>query len=312
MHLGNYVGAVRNWVHQQDQDSIFCLVDLHAMTIPYDVNEFRQNVNELSTLLLACGLDPSKCTYFRQSDVIEHAELTWILNCVTTFGELSRQTQFKSKADEQKSVTVGLFDYPVLMAADILLYGTNQVPVGEDQKQHVELARDVAIRFNNRFGKTFVVPEPTMPPVGARVKDLQNPAAKMSKSEDSPNGTVRILDNPKQIEKKFKSAVTDSETTVRFDPENKPGVSNLLEIYSVATGKSIAEAEAHFSSGGYGHLKVQTAEAVIEMLKPIQQRYEDLKANPDEVRRLMNQGAERARSIASPMMEKVRAAVGLR
>lgn len=312
MHLGNYLGAVRRWAAQQSEvESIFCLVDLHGMTIPYDVEEFRRNSFQLAALLLACGLDPQKSTFFLQSDVREHTELCWTLNCVTTFGELGRQTQFKSKADEQKSVSVGLFDYPVLMAADILLYNTTHVPVGEDQKQHVELARDLAIRFNSRFGKIFVVPEPTLPAVGARIKDLQNPSAKMSKSEVSPAGTIGILDTPEQILKKFKSAVTDSETTVRFDVEAKPGVSNLLEIYSLATGKSIADAEKHFSGGGYGHLKIQTAEAVIEMLKPITEKYKQLSANPDEISRQMKLGADRARGIAAPIMAKVRDAVGL-
>jgi tryptophanyl-tRNA synthetase len=312
MHIGNYIGAVRRWVAEQEKgEAIYCVVDLHAMTIQYDVKEFRRLSRRLTTLLLACGLDPEKCIYFVQSHVPEHTELSWILNCVATFGELRRQTQFKSKAEGQESVSVGLFDYPVLMVADILLYNTTQVPVGEDQKQHVELARDVAIRFNQRFGETFVVPEPVLPTVGARVRDLQNPAAKMSKSEESPMGTVLIFDEPAKIKKKFKSAVTDSETSVRYDPENKPGVSNMLEIFSVATGKTVQEAEDHFAGGGYGALKSQLADAVIEMLRPIQERYRELEANPDEVDRLMALGAERARDIARPAMERVRHAVGL-
>lgn len=312
MHLGNYIGAVSRWVAEQDKgEAIYCVVDLHAMTIPYDVKEFRKLSRRLTTLLLACGLDPEKCIYFVQGHVREHTELAWILNCNATMGELRRQTQFKSKAEGQESVSVGLFDYPVLMAADILLYNTNQVPVGEDQRQHVELARDIAIRFNQRFGQTFVVPEAVLPTVGARVKDLQNPAAKMSKSEESPMGTVLLLEEPSKIKKKFKSAVTDSETSVRYDPENKPGVSNLLEIFSVAAGKTIPECEEHFAGGGYGALKTQLADAVVEMLRPIQERYRELEANPDEVDRLMARGAERAREIAAPMMDRVRRAVGL-
>jgi tryptophanyl-tRNA synthetase len=312
MHIGNYIGAVSRWVADQEQgEAIYCMVDLHAMTVPYDVKDFRRLSRQLTTLLLACGLDPEKCIYFVQSHVSEHAELAWILNCVATMGELRRQTQFKSKAEGQESVTVGLFDYPVLMAADILLYNTNQVPVGEDQRQHVELARDIAIRFNQRFGETFVVPEAVLPRVGARVKDLQNPAAKMSKSEESPMGTVLLLDEPSKIKKKFKTAVTDSQTVVRYDPENKPGVSNLLEIFSIATGKTIPECEDHFSGGGYGALKTQLADAVVEMLRPIQERYRELDANPDEVDRLMARGAERAREIAVPALERARCAAGL-
>lgn len=312
MHLGNYIGAVRRWAAEQESgETLYCVVDLHAMTIPYDVKEFRLRTRQLTTLLLACGLDPEKCIYFVQSHVPEHTELTWILNCVATIGELRRQTQFKAKAEGQESVSVGLFDYPVLMAADILLYDTRQVPVGEDQRQHVELARDLAIRFNQRFGETFVVPEATLPAVGARVKDLQNPTAKMSKSEDSPMGTVLLFDEPSRIKKKFKSAVTDSETVVRYDVENKPGVSNLLEIFSVATGKTIQQCEDHFAGKGYGALKTELADAVVEMLRPIQERYRALEANPDEVDRLMALGAERAREIARPKMEQVRQAVGL-
>jgi tryptophanyl-tRNA synthetase len=312
MHIGNYIGAVRRWVAEQEAgEALYCVVDLHAMTIPYDVKEFRKRSRQLTTLLLACGLDPEKCVYFVQSHVPEHAELTWVLNCVATMGELRRQTQFKSKAGGQESVSVGLFDYPVLMAADILLYNTDQVPVGEDQRQHVELARDVAIRFNQRFGRTFVVPEAVLPKVGARIKDLQNPAVKMSKSEDSPMGTVLLLEEPSKIKKKFKAAVTDSETSVRYDPQEKPGVSNLLEIFSVATGKTIQECEDHFAGCGYGALKTQLADAVVEMLRPIQERYRELDANPEEVDRLMARGAERAREIAAPAMERVRRAVGL-
>ncbi len=313
MHLGNYLGAVRRWVAEQNGlDTIYCMVDLHAMTVEYEVDDFRARSRELSALLLASGLDPEKCMFFTQSHVPEHSELCWMLNCVTTFGELSRQTQFKSKAEKQKSVYVGLFDYPVLMAADILLYSAERVPVGDDQRQHVELARDVAERFNRRFGDVFTLPQATFPKVGARVKDLQDPSAKMSKSEKSPLGTVRMLDTPKQIAKKIKSAVTDSETVIAYDVETKPGVSNLLEIFSCAAGMRIEDAAAHFDGKQYGHLKVETAEAVVEMLRPVQERYAELIREPAEIDRLMAIGAKRAREVAAPMMEQVRRAMGLR
>jgi len=312
MHLGNYVGAVRRWVAEQDDhDAIHCVVDLHAMTVPYDVAEFTAATRELATLLLAAGLDPERCTLFVQSHVFAHTELTWILNCVATFGELRRQTQFKEKGQGQESVTAGLFDYPVLMAADILLYDTDEVPVGDDQRQHVELTRDVAIRFNSRFGETFVVPKATIQEVGARVMDLQTPTAKMSKSVDSPQGTVLVLDPPTVISKKLKAAVTDSGTEVRHDPAEKPGVSNLLELHAVATDRTIAEVEKEFAGAGYGALKGAVADAVIEFLRPVRERYEVLAADPAEVDRQLGVGAEKARAIAGPVLERVRRAVGL-
>ncbi len=234
MHLGNYVGAVRRWVDDQDRaDAIYCVVDLHAMTVPYEPEELRSESRRLAMILLAAGLDPQRCTLFVQSHVPLVTELTWILNGVATDGELRRMTQYKEKGQGQESVSAGLYDYPVLMAADILLYDTDEVPVGEDQTQHVELARNVAIRFNHRFGDgTLVVPKATIPPVGARIKDLQHPEAKMSKSVESPQGTILVLDSEKAITKKVKSAVTDSGSEVRFDPEEKPGVSNLLALYA--------------------------------------------------------------------------------
>ena len=310
MHLGNFAGAVKRWVDQQD-DGIFCVVDLHAMTLPYDPAELRTKTTRLGALLLAAGLDPQRCTLFVQSHVPVVTELTWILNCVATVGELRRMTQFKEKGGGQESVSAGVLDYPVLMAADIVLYDTDEVPVGEDQTQHVELARDIAIRFNHRFGDTLVVPKATIPPVGARIKDLQHPTAKMSKSADSPQGTILVLDEPKAISKKVKSAVTDSDTAVRFDVEAKPGVSNLLSLLSVATGRPIPDLEAEYGSSGYGTFKGAVAEALVEFLRPTRERYDELVRDPAELGRLLAVGAARAAEIAESTMTRVRAATGL-
>lgn len=310
MHLGNYVGAVRRWVDQQD-DGIFCVVDLHAMTVPYEPAEFTASTRRLAALLFAAGLDPQRCILFVQSHVPVVTELTWILNCVATDGELRRMTQYKEKSRGQESVSVGLLDYPVLMAADILLYDTDEVPVGEDQIQHVELTRDLAIRFNHRFGDTLIVPKATVPPVGARIKDLQNPTAKMSKSVESPQGTVLVLDDPKVITKKVKSAVTDSETEVRFDVETKPGVSNLLALLSVATGRPIPDLEAEYGSSGYGTFKGAVAEALVEFLRPTRERYDALAADPAELDRLLAVGAGRAQDLADATLARVRTATGL-
>lgn len=310
MHLGNFVGAVKRWVDDQD-DGIFCVVDLHAMTVPYEPAELTAETRRLAALLLAAGLDPQRCILFVQSHVPMVAELTWILNCVATVGELRRMTQFKEKGHGQESVSAGLLDYPVLMAADILLYDTDEVPVGEDQVQHVELTRDVAIRFNHRFGDTLVVPEATVPPVGARIKDLQQPTAKMSKSVDSPQGTILVLDDASAITKKVKSAVTDSETEVRFDADAKPGVSNLLSLLSVATGRAIPDLEAEYGTTGYGTFKGAVADALVEYLRPTRERYEELAADPGELERLLAVGAARAQEIADATMARVRAATGL-
>ena len=310
MHLGNYAGAVKRWVDDQD-DGIFCVVDLHAMTLPYDPADLTAETARLGALLVAAGLDPARCILFVQSHVPLVTELTWVLNCVATVGELRRMTQFKDKGAGQESVTAGLLDYPVLMAADILLYDTDLVPVGEDQVQHVELTRDVAIRFNHRFGDTLVVPKATVPPVGARIKDLQNPAAKMSKSADSPQGTVLVLDDPRTITKKVKSAVTDSDTAVRFDPEAKPGVSNLLTLLSVATGRPIPELEVEHGTSGYGTFKGAVAEALVEYLRPTRERYDELAADPAELGRLLAAGAGRATELAAATMARVRNATGL-
>jgi tryptophanyl-tRNA synthetase len=311
MHLGNFVGAVTRWVADQDRaDALFCVVDLHAMTLPYVPAELTEQTRRLAALLLASGLDPERCTLFVQSHVPLVTELTWILNCVATVGELRRMTQFKEKGKGQESVSAGLFDYPVLMASDILLYDTDEVPVGEDQTQHVELARDVALRFNHRFGDTLVVPKATIPPVGARVKDLQDPTAKMSKSVSSPQGTILVLDEPKAITKKIRSAVTDSGSEVRYDPETKPGISNLLALYATATGRSVAQCETELAGSQYGAFKAAVADAVVEMLRPVRERYAELEADPDAVDRALARGAAKAEVLAAATMTRVRAATG--
>jgi tryptophanyl-tRNA synthetase len=312
MHLGNYLGAVRRWVSDQHRyDAFHCVVDLHAMTAPYDRHAFAGATRETATMLLAAGLDPDRCTLFVQSHVSAHAQLAWILNCVATVGELRRMTQFKEKSEGQESVSAGLFDYPVLQVADIVLYDTDEVPIGEDQRQHLELARDVAIRFNNRFGETLVVPKATFPAIGARVMDLQLPTNKMSKSADSPQGTLLLLDPPETITKKIKSAVTDSGTEVRYDPVEKPGISNLLEIYAAAADVPVAKAEAEFDGQGYGAFKGAVADAVVELLAPVRARHDELGTDPAEVDRQLALGAAKAHAIADPVLERVRRAAGL-
>jgi tryptophanyl-tRNA synthetase len=312
MHLGNYLGAVRQWVDAQgDNDAIYCVVDLHAITMPFDASTLADRTRRTATLLLAAGLDPARCTLFVQSHVPAHTELTWMLNCVASFGELRRMTQFKEKSEGQESVSVGVFDYPVLQAADILAYDTDLVPVGDDQRQHIELARDLAIRFNHRFGDTFAVPEHAVPRVGARVMDLQEPTSKMSKSSDTSSGFIALLDDPKVITKRVKSAVTDSETEVRFDPARKPGVSNLLQILAATTGRSIPDLESEYASAGYGQLKTAVAEAVVEFLRPLQERYATLAADPGEVDAQLAVGAEKAEAVATKVLERVRRATGL-
>jgi tryptophanyl-tRNA synthetase len=320
IQLGNYLGAIRRWVEVQPpagspaalaDEAIFCVVDLHAMTMPWDPAELTRLSRHVATMLLAAGLGGDRSLLFVQSHVRAHTELTWILNCVASFGELRRQTQFKDKVDQQEALTVGFFDYPVLMASDILLYDTVEVPVGEDQRQHVELARDIAIRFNHNYGDTFVVPKATLPTVAARVMDLQNPTKKMSKSDDAAQGCVMVLDPPKTIEKKIKSAVTDSGSEIRHDRDEKPGVSNLIEIYAAATGASIPDVEREFDGKQYGAFKVAVAEAVVEMLRPLQQRYDELAADPAEVDRHLAHGAARAAAIAEPILQRAIAATGL-
>ncbi len=309
-HLGNYLGAFRNWVAaQHDNDAYFCVVDLHALTLEIDPAELRRRTLESAVLLLAVGLDPEVVTLFVQSHVPEHTRLAWLLECTASYGELSRMTQFKEKSAGSESVRAGLFTYPVLMAADILLYQVDEVPVGDDQRQHLELTRDLAIRFNRRYGETFRVPRASIPAVGARVMDLQHPESKMSKSVDSPLGTVRILDEPAVIERKIKRAVTDPGTTVEHDRERKPGVSNLLELLSAATGVPPAEVAARYHA--YGPLKQDVADAVVAMLSPVRQRAAELQSDLGEVERILAAGAARAHEVASATYARAAEAVGL-
>jgi tryptophanyl-tRNA synthetase len=290
------------------------VVDLHAMTMDHEADGFPDRTLWKATELMAAGLEPERCLLFIQSHVPEHTELAWVLNCVATVGELRRMTQFKDKADKgggQESVSAGLFDYPVLMAADIALYDTDLVPVGDDQRQHLELTRDVVGRFNHRFGDTLVVPEAAIPKVGARVMDLQNPTAKMSKSESSPMGAVLMVDPAEVVAKKIRSAVTDSGRDVRYDRAEKPGISNLLDILSAVTGRAIPDLEAEYADAGYGAFKSAVADAVVDLLAPVRERYETLVADPGEVRANLSRGAKKAQAIAVPVMERVRRAVGL-
>ena len=310
LHLGNLLGAILNWTRMQHlDDSIFCIVDLHALTLRPEPERLHADTVRLAQTLIAIGLDPAVCTLFVQSHVTQHVELSWIMECTASFGELNRMTQFKDKSSRADFISAGLFTYPTLQAADILLYDTDLVPVGDDQRQHVELTRDLAERFNSRYGDTFVVPEHVIPPAGARVMDLQAPDAKMSKSTGEAPGLIWIHDDPAVIEKKFKRAVTDSDGEVRFDLADKPGVSNLLSILGAATDadpESLAEKYHQ-----YGPLKADAAAAVIALLEPIQARFAQLQSDPDETRRLLALGAEKARAIAVPVAERVRTAVGL-
>jgi tryptophanyl-tRNA synthetase len=311
LHLGNYLGALKRFVDDQSDadDALFCIVDLHALTIPKDPAALRSNTIQTANLYLAAGLDPEVSTLFVQSHVAEHAELAWLMECTVSFGELSRMTQFKEKADAQQFVSAGLFTYPALMAADIVLYDTDRVPVGDDQRQHLEITRDIAIRFNSRYGDTFVVPEAAIPKAAARVMDLQNPTSKMSKSVESPQGTVSMLDPPDVIERKIKRAVTDTDTEVRYDPAEKPGVSNLLSILAAATGETIEALAGRYTQ--YGPLKADTAAAVVEVLRPVQDRYRELEADPGTTAAILERGAERARSVAVKTLARARDAVGL-
>ena len=308
--LGSYMGALKNWVALQDEyDCLYCIVDMHAITVrqvPADLR--RRSVAQLAQYI-ACGLDPEKNIMFIQSHVPQHAELSWVLGCYTQFGELSRMTQFKDKAKKHAdNITAGLFTYPVLMAADILLYQSDLVPVGDDQRQHVELCRNIATRFNNWFPDTFTLPEAFVPKMGARIMSLGQPENKMSKSE--PDGCVFLMDKPEDIMRKFKRAVTDCETAVRFDQENKPGISNLLTIYCAATGKTMAEAEAEFADQGYGVLKPAVGEAVVELLRPIQEEANRLMADKAYLESVYQKGAERASALANRTLRKVYKKVG--
>src|SRR5882672_3833240 len=310
VHLGNYLGALRNWVAlQHEYESIFCIVNLHAITLPQDPKLLAEKTRELARIYLAVGLDPNISTIFIQSDVSEHAELTWILNCVARISELERMTQFKDKARKQReNVGVGLFDYPVLMAADILLYQTDLVPVGEDQKQHLELTRDLAIRFNRDYGETFRIPEPFIPKVGARIMSLSDPTNKMSKSDEDVNGCVRLLDDADSIQRKFKRAVTDSGTAIKFDPA-RPAITNLLTIFQLLTGQTPEQIEDHFAAKGYAQLKQELADATIEFLEPLQQRVRAI--DDDELTAILEQGAAKARGIAGVTLQKVKELMGI-
>jgi tryptophanyl-tRNA synthetase len=311
-HLGNYLGAIRNWVAQQDQyDNVFCIVDLHALSLPTTRETLHNNIIGLANVLLAAGLDPEKSIIFVQSDVREHAELCWLLSSVTQFGELRRMTQFKDKAggkDEQ--VSAALFTYPILQAADILLYDTNFVPVGEDQKQHIELTRDIAARFNARYGETFVLPMPDIKATGARVMSLEDPTRKMSKSDANPNAAIALTDNADTIRRKIRRAVTDSGSEVSASPD-KPALTNLLTIHSLLSGETVPEIEARFSGQGYGAFKNELADIVIASLEPIQTRLAELDSNPDLAKAILQDGADRARARAATKMAEVRDRIGI-
>jgi tryptophanyl-tRNA synthetase len=309
-HVGNYFGAFRQWVaDQRTADSFFCVVDLHALTSDHDPAQLRRRTLETASWLFATGLDPDVCTVFIQSHVQEHTELSWLLECTATFGELRRMTQFKEKGAGSESVRAGLFTYPVLMAADILLYDTHKVPVGDDQRQHLELARDLAIRFNSRYGETFVVPEAEVPKVAARVMDLQHPGRKMSKSVASPLGTLDLIDEPEMIRQKIRKAVTDTDGEVRYDPEKKPGLANLLELFAAASSRSIDDLTASYDR--YGPLKADLAEVLVGVLNPVRERYAEITADPDLVPTLLEQGARKASEVASHTLLRAREAIGL-
>ncbi len=309
LHLGNYLGAVLHWTKMQHQtDAFYCIVDLHSITIPQEPQTIGAKSLRLAQMLLAAGLDPQVCTLFVQSHVREHCECAWLLECTVSFGELSRMAQFKDKSSNQDFISAGLFTYPVLQAADILLYDTNEVPVGADQRQHIELTRDIAERFNHRYGKTFVLPEAVVPTTAARVMDLQQPTNKMSKSLNSPKGTIGLLDTPAQIQKKVRSAVTDNDSEVRFDIANKPGVSNLLSILGAATNNDPEALANQYSQ--YGPLKSDTAEAVITLLAPFQQRFAELEAEPTETHRILGDGAEKAQAIAADTLNRAKNNIG--
>ena len=304
-HLGNYIGAIRQYVEIQEQgDAFYCIVDLHSITVGYDPEDLREATLSLAALLIAAGLDPERCTLFVQSHVPAHPEAAWLLGSVASFGELRRMTQFKEKADQQEFVSAGLFTYPVLQAADILLYQTDVVPIGEDQRQHIELSRDVAERFNSRFGETFTLPKAVFPEVGARIMDLQEPDNKMSTTGGSPQGTVLMLDPPDVIRKKVRSAVTDSGRDV-VRAADKPGVTNLVEIMSVATGEEPDAIESRYDGQGYGQFKQDVAEAIVALFDPIRGRYEELRADPVELQRLLAVGAEKARNAAEPTLQRM-------
>jgi len=314
VHLGNYLGAFKGWIDNQEQkENYFCIVDLHAITVFQNPDDLRSQIRSLSAILISAGLDMNKSTLFIQSHVRAHCEANWILSCVTPLGWLERMTQYKDKSSELESVMMGLLAYPVLMAGDILLYSANEVPVGEDQKQHVELTRDIAQRFNNIYGETFVIPKPVIPEVGARVMGLNSPNIKMSKSHVSTRGhSVKLLDDPKEISRTFMRAITDSDNEIGFSSDpNKAGVNNLLSIYQVITKKSKSEVEKDFSDArGYGDLKKRVAEVVIDELTPIRERYHELMTNPDELDKILALGSEKASEIAEPKINEMKYNIG--
>ena len=310
VHLGNYLGALKNWVKlQHEYESFFCIVNLHAITVPQDSKLLAQKTRELARIYLAVGIDPNVSTIFIQSDVPEHAELTWVLNCIARMSELERMTQYKDKArKQQENVSVGLFDYPVLMAADILLYQTDLVPVGDDQKQHLELTRDIAIRFNRDYGETFKVPDAYIPKVGARIMSLSDPTKKMSKSDDDPNGCVLLMDDEDTIRRKFKRAVTDSGTEIKFDP-SRPAITNLLEIFHLITDQSTEQVEEHFAGKGYAELKSDLADVTIEFLRPFQQSLKEI--SDERLDEILTMGRDKARRISKPTLDEVFQRTGL-
>ncbi len=311
--LGNYLGAINNWVQMQEEyDCYYMIANLHSLTVRNDPETLRNNTLKVLAMYVAAGLDPEKNTIFIQSQVKEHAELGWILDCYTYMGELSRMTQFKDKAAKHAdNINAGLFTYPALMAADILLYQANLVPVGQDQQQHLEITRDIAERFNKLYGKTFTIPEGYYGKASAKIMGLQDPTAKMSKSATNPNDVILLEDEPDVIIKKFKKAVTDSENKVRFDPENKPGVSNLMQIYSSITGLKMEEIEKEFENSGYGDFKTKVAETVVDKLEPIQKKYKELLENKEYLEKIYTEGANRARKLASKTLDEVKERIGI-
>ncbi|MGH9021325.1 MAG: tryptophan--tRNA ligase [Acidimicrobiales bacterium] len=309
MHLGNYLGALKQWVDVQDADAFYCVVDLHALTLDIDPAQLRETTSDNLAALVAAGLDPARCTIFVQSHNPYHARLSWLLECVASYGELSRMTQFKEKSGRKAGYRAGLFTYPVLMAADILLYETLDVPVGDDQRQHLELTREIAERFNNRYGETFVVPRAVLPRASARVMDLQEPTRKMSKSVSSPQGSIYLMDSPGDIERKIKRAVTDTDGEVRVDWELKPGITNLLEIFAALSGESPESVASRYTR--YGDLKTDLAALTVATLAPISARYAELRADPGALRAMALEGAQRAANVAGPVYERAAAAMGL-
>ena len=313
LHLGNYIGAMKNFVKmQEDYDCYYMIANLHALTVRRNPNELRQNALKVLATYIAVGIDPDRSTIFLQSQVHEHAELGWVLDCYTYMGELSRMTQYKDKSSKHAdNINAGLFTYPSLMAGDILLYQADLVPTGEDQKQHVELTRDIAERFNKLYGETFKIPEPYIPKIGARIMGLQDPTSKMSKSSTLPNDTILLIDTPEVIMKKVKKAVTDSEGIVKYDEENKPGISNLMEIYGIINNKTIEEIEKEFEGEGYGTFKVAVAERIIKELEPFHIKYNELMANPEYLEEIYNKGAKKAQEVASRTLRDVYEKIGI-